>query len=284
MNLFDLPQAAHFCRSVQGHGQATRQQSLQVFHSSLSSRVLREGSTDFEVHRTNLLSSSERWILYAVSNYRRAIEMLVPSSAPWAHVTLYYSSFFAANAVLGMFGGWIGVTSGGGRVVDVEDGAPGSQQLRIHRRLKSPSNAVGSHRQFWDFFYDSVASLVAWTPDHLDQALSPSTGDYSWQIVPRNEVNYDMFRAWSSSVELERSFDRKKLRTLRGRIALQLEATERMVTLALHFADELSVSGWGLQGLEGDSDGQSAGRRLARQAPAKLLGQSAFADMVRGLK
>ena len=53
--------------------------------------------------------------------------MMVPVSAPWAQVTLYYGSFFAANAVLGIFGGWIGHTQNGNIAVDVERGASGTQ-------------------------------------------------------------------------------------------------------------------------------------------------------------
>lgn len=275
MNLFDLPQAAHFCTPFSANAPTT-QQSLQAFHATLSRSVLHEGSTEFDVHRTNVLKSAEQWILYSVTNYRRAVEMLVPSSAPWGHVTLYYSSFYAANAILAMFGGWVAVTS----QVEVEEGTPHSQRLKVHRRLRSPNRARGSHRQFWDFFYDSVASLVAWTPLHLSQALKPSTGDYDWQIAPRNEVNYDMFHAWRSSAELGARFDRGNLATLTGRIALQLEATEYMVRLAQHFADELSLHSFGIVGTGDGRSRKQVHRRLATQKPPNVWRQSAFGDMV----
>ena len=279
MNLFDLPQAKHFCTPF-GASAPTRQQSLHAFHAALSRQVLQEGRTDFDVHRTNVLKSAEQWILYSVTNYRRAVEMLVPGSAPWAHVTLYYSSFYAANAILAMFGGWVAVTSQGERVVEVEDGTPHSQRLRVHRRLKSPNRARGSHRQFWDFFYDSVASLVAWTPGHLSRALTPSTGDYDWQIVPRNEVNYDMFHAWRSSAELGAGFDRSNLASLTGRIALQLEATEYMVRLAEHFAGELSLHSFGIVQTGDGRSRRQAQRHLATQKPPNVWRQSGFGDMV----
>lgn len=279
MNLFDLPQAEHFCAPLSA-GTPTMQQSLHAFHSALTRQVLHEGSTEFDVHRTNVLKSAEQWILYSVTNYRRAVEMLVPGSAPWAHVTLYYSSFYAANAVLAMFGGWIAVTSQGERVVEVEDGTPHSQRLRVHRRLRSPNRVRGSHRQFWDFFYDAAASLVAWTPGHLLPALAPSTGDYDWQIVPRNEVNYDMFHAWNSSAELDARFDRRNLETLTGRLALQLEATEYMVRLAQYFADELSLHSFGIVGNNDGRSRRQTQRRLATQRPPNMWRQSAFKDMV----
>jgi hypothetical protein len=69
--------------------------------------VLTEGTAHFTAHRVSTLNAIERWLLFGVGDYRRALDMLIPSAAPWAHVTLYYSSFFAANAILGMFGVWV---------------------------------------------------------------------------------------------------------------------------------------------------------------------------------
>ncbi len=282
MDLFDRPEAEHFC-TLEATGIGTSQQSLNSFHADLPGAVvrLREGSTYFNIHRSNLLNAVERWLLYAVTNYRRAVEMLVPGSAPWAHVTLYYASFFAANAILGMFGGWISVTVRGSRVVDVESGDPGKQRLRVHRRLRSPNDARGSHRQFWDFFYDAVASLAAWTPRELSQALTPSTGDYAWQIVPRNAVNYDMFRAWQGSVELQDTFNRRDLGTLRGPLALQLEATEDLIRLAQYFAAELSVHSFGIVRPGDERTRLQVQRQLVSERPPNLIARSALAEMTR---
>lgn len=277
MELFDLPQARYFCRRYHACNSGT-QQSLVDFYSGLPPHVvrLREGSIYFDVYRMSLLNSVERWILYAVSNYRRALDMLVPAAVPWAHVTLYYSSFFAANAVLGMFGGWIGV----GRVVEVGEGRPGGQAVRIHRRMRSPRVAGGSHQRFWDFFYDSVAGLTAWTPREFGDALSPSTGNYDWQIVGRNAVNYDMTRAWMSSVDFGGKFDGKHLGTVKGPIALQLEAAEQVIGLAQYFADELAVFSFGFGANENGTRRQIQ-RRLATRRPPGVVGQSGFAEMIR---
>src|ERR1035441_3808618 len=102
MRLFDLPQARHFCAApafMSGIGT----QSLSAFHANLPKGVTRmtEGTIRFQIHQLNLLQSVERWLMFSVSNYRRAMDMFVPVAAPWAQVTLYYSSFFAANAILG---------------------------------------------------------------------------------------------------------------------------------------------------------------------------------------
>jgi hypothetical protein len=154
MRLLDLPQAQYLCNPPAAVVALVGPQSLRTFHTSIPKSVTRisEGQMHFGVHQINILASVDQWLLFATSHYRRAVDMLVPASAPWAHVTLYYASFFAANGILGMFGGWIGHTQDGIRVVDVEHGLPGAQELRIHRRLSSPNGAVGNHRAFWDFF------------------------------------------------------------------------------------------------------------------------------------
>lgn len=158
MRLFDLPQAKHFC-GLPAPVVAGSRQSLPRFHSALGNGVnrLTEGTDRFDVHRANVLDSVARWLAYSLANYRRAFDMMVPVSAPWAQVTLYYSAFFAANAILGMFGGWLGRWKTD-ILVDVESGVPGSQELKIHRKFASPNGAKGPHRIFWDVYYDAVAS------------------------------------------------------------------------------------------------------------------------------
>src|SRR6476646_2130335 len=142
MHLFDLTEAQHFCTPL-----ATPQpgvgQSLSAFHRSLRARntILQEGTMPFKVHQVSLMHAVERWILFGVADYRRALDMFIPSNAPWAHVTLYYASFFGANAILGMFGGWMHYE----RLVDVEQGIPNTQILRISKSVCSPSGYKGSH-------------------------------------------------------------------------------------------------------------------------------------------
>jgi len=278
VRLFDLPQAKHFCNPAPAVIARVSAQSLRSFHSQQPKGVIRiqEGRAEFDVHQVNLLSSIERWLLYSITHYRRAVEMLVPASAPWAQVTLYYSSFFAANAILGTFGGWIGHTQNGNRVVDVEHGVPGSQELRIHRRLSSPKGANGSHRAFWDFFYDSVATIYAWTPKELSPALTPVNGDFEWQISQRNDVNYDMFCAWTASQQFYGTFKASKLKTLRGPLQLQLETTERLIKLGLHFANDVSLSTAALDGCGQIGATVQVRKKLTNQRPPHLIAQSAF--------
>src|SRR5204862_8256395 len=122
-------------------------QSLKSFHSTLRQTRLVEGTAFFNVHRVSLLNAVERWILFGVADYRRALDMFIPSNAPWAHVTLYYSSFFAANAIVAMFGVWLNYEM----LVDVDQGIATRQILKVTKKPKSPNKEQVSHRVFWDF-------------------------------------------------------------------------------------------------------------------------------------
>jgi hypothetical protein len=282
MRLLDLPQAKHYCTPPAQARTGIGRQSLPTYYTGLAPHivVMQEGSTAFQIHQVNVLDSVERWLAYAVAHYRRSIEMLVPVSAPWMHVTLYYSSFFAANAILGMFGGWIGHTARGIRAVDVEAGAPGNQALRVHRQLRSPRGAKGSHKIFWDVFYDATAAIVAWAPAELAPALSPVNGSYDWQIGERNNVNYDMFHAWAASKAFYASFNPARLKSLSGPLQLQLEATQTILQLALHFATEVTLQSDALLDCGFEGKRLQIQRRLVKHAPPHLLSQSALDELL----
>lgn len=275
MQLFDITEAGYFCRPlpafVPGAGQ-----SLASFHDKLRATRLAEGSQYFEVHRLSLLNAVERWILFGLADYRRALDMLIPSCAPWAHVTLYYSSFFAANAILGMFGAWVNF----GRLVDVERGSSGSQVLRITRRVKAPNGYTGNHQVFWDFFYEGCNSISPWVPKSLQPVVVPVNNDRIWQIRARNEVNYDMASAFDGAIRFNQVFNPKKLRSLRGPLAQQLEVTEGMLELAIHFAKHFQVHSFAYEGL-GTGTSAKVLRALVTKAPPGVTTQSALQHLLR---
>ncbi len=282
MHVFDLPHARHYCAPLPPAGPGV-EQPLAAFHLTLGKVTrLHEGTPAFDVHRANALLSAERWLLFSVSHYRRALEMLVPASAPWAQVTLYYASFFSANALLAMFGAWIGHTIEGTRLVEVEKGLPGQQTLKISRgqNAKSPNGARGSHRVFWDHFYATVPNLVAWAPPCLASAFAPVNGDYAWQIASRNDVNYDMFHAWVSSSSLHNTFKPARLRNLSGHLQVQRGATEQLIRAALYFASDLSLAASGLANLGITGDRIAIQRKLLRQRPPSLINESALSEFV----
>lgn len=274
MRLFDIVEARHFCRALPAHVPGAGQ-SLVAFHNSLRTTRLTEGTPYFDAHRISLLNAVERWILFGVADYRRALDMFIPSNAPWAHVTLYYSSFFAANAILGMFGAWVHFE----RLVDVDNGAVANQVLRISRRVQSPSGYKGSHRVFWDFFYEGCNTISPWVPPELQSATQPVNNDRVWQITARNEVNYDMFIAFDGAIRLSTSFNPKKLRSLTGPLAQQLDITEHMLRLALYFANSFGLSSFPYEGL-GTGARSKILRALVTKVPPGLTTQSVLQDLL----
>ncbi|HVT37660.1 MAG TPA: hypothetical protein VHE78_01325 [Gemmatimonadaceae bacterium] len=281
MRLFDLPQAKYFCAPSDATLARVGRQALSSFHATPTrgSSLLEEGTTAFQVHQVNVVESVDRWLVYALAHYRRAVDMLVPVSAPWAQVTLYYSSFFSANAILGMFGGWMGHTSLGNRLVDVERGAIGNQALRIQRRFRSPTGGAGSHTMFWAVFYDATAQIAAWAPPEFKDALDPVNQDSAWQIAERNNVNYDMFHAWVASKQMHATLNPAKLETLSGSLRLQLEAAERLLGLALHFAKALAVRSTALNGCGPAGARTEIQRRLVTQRAPSMVTQSQLAAL-----
>jgi hypothetical protein len=273
MQLFTFTEAEHFCRPlatyVPGAGQ-----SLDVFHKNLSIRRLREPNQDFEIHRVSLLNAVERWLLFGAAHYRRALDMFIPSNAPWAHVTLYYSSFFAANAILGMFGVWIHLR----RWIDVETGTLHHQVLRINGNPKGPNGFGGSHQRFWDYFYEGCNSISPWVPNELLPAVVPVNNDRIWQINARNEVNYDTFLAFDAAMSFHTSFNEKKLKSYGGSLGQQIEITEAMLQLALYFANTFKISSYPYEGLAIGMRSKAM-RALVTKVPPGLTSQSVLQEL-----
>ena len=274
MQLFDITEAKHFCTPLTSYRPGVGQ-SLVSFHNGLRATRLSEGTIHFDAHRVSILNAVERWILFGIADYRRAIEMLIPSNAPWAHVTLYYSSFFAANAILGMFGAWIHSE----RVIDVERGTPNSQILRISRQVRSPSGFKGSHKVFWDFFYEGCAIITPWVPASFQYVVAPVNNDRAWQINARNDVNYDTFVAFDSAKLFDSSFNPKRLRSVGGSLGQQLEVSEGMLRLAVYFANHLGVSSFPFEGL-GTGNRSKIMRALVTKVPPALRTQSVLDDLL----
>ena len=276
MKLFDIPEAQHFCKPLTAPSPGTSQ-SLSSFHKQTPIRhVLNEGTPEYDIHRISLLNSVERWILFGVADYRRAMDMFIACNAPWAHVTLYYASFFGANAILGMFGGWLDHE----RMVEVRDGTPTSQALKVHRRLHSPSGFKGSHKIFWDNFYDGCNNTIsAWAPNHLTPAVTPVNGDRAWQTTTRNELNYDMHGAYAGALNFGNGFNPRKLKALSGDLGQQLVVTECMLKLAIYFAKFIKVSSFAYEGMGNGTRGEVFEGLVSKPVP-RVVDHSEFKRMM----
>lgn len=282
MRLFDPAHALHYCSRPIASGGGILQSLRSLHQTTRSGSLLAEGSARYDLHRANALAATERWLMYSACLYRRSIEMLVPALAPWAHVSLYYASYFSANAILAMHGAWVSSVRSRTIIVDVEAGAPGSQCLRVTSGsgAMSPNGARGSHRIFWDHYYGSASVLTAWVPPKMASAFQPVNGTYHWQTDARNEANYDMHQAWESSKLMATAFNPARLKSLSGPMAVQMEACEVLCRTAIHFAKAYKLDVGGLAGGGFDGDRSAITRRLTKQRPPSLLNQSKFDELV----
>ena len=197
MPIFDPTEVSHY---VAGFNAASAPaSSFKTWSSTWSNgRSFLEGSADFDALRAQLLREVERLLLMSASNYRRTHDLISVSATPWAFVTTYYAAFFAASALMGLFG--LSIVAKGKRLLSVSSSTPGSQQLVV-APFVSPSGATGSHQKFWELFYSEMAALIPWLPVEERPFLSPVSADPFWFIARRNDVNYDSFVACDLSLQ-----------------------------------------------------------------------------------
>jgi hypothetical protein len=233
MRLFSDTAAKHFCSSSAAAGQP--HEDIDVLVRRVNGRRLVEGSPDFEAYRVNLLRECERRYYLALTLYRRAHNMMLAASMFWAHVTLYYASWYAAHSLVGCFGGWVGKVG----FVEVTHDAVGTQSLRIAKK----NVPGGSHQSFWLMFYAGVRPVkaivnVEWLP-----ALEPVSSNDTWQIDTRNRINYQLEGASGVQSAYLRSFDPARFPgSLSGDVATQYEVTRCMIGATAQFLVEMSVA------------------------------------------
>src|SRR5450432_155097 len=107
MRVFSQTAAEQFCALA---GPAPSVEIVADIVDRNAGRRLHQGTPEFEAYRFNVLREAEEYYYQAVSAYRRVHQnLMTPSGAFWAHVTLYYSSWYAAHAILNIFGAWFGL-------------------------------------------------------------------------------------------------------------------------------------------------------------------------------
>ncbi len=243
MQLFGFLEAQHYCSSFSPEiGEAERSLiefkriQLNAIHS------IKEGTPLFQQYRACALRDTERSLFLSISHYRRCLDLLIPSSSPWAHVTMYYGCWFAAKALLGMFGATIFDKV----VIDVEKSSPSTQELCIrkigNRTGEERTTYTGSHRQFWDLFYRTVSPLRLLVSPTLSFALLPISSNPTWQIERRNQVNYDTFQAINDICVFKSHFSSGSFpSTLPGFLRTQYTILENLLEIAFYFAGQLPL-------------------------------------------
>lgn len=168
----------------------------------------REGTPTYSIYRDSVLRESDRSFFLAISCFRRALSLFTPSSVFWAHVSLYYSMWFAAHSIAGMFGCWVGGSRPRQKekiVIDVRTQTPGAQEFQV--RKDYPSTQSSPHRFFWEAYYVAMRSVILWTDPTLTLAVSPVGNDPTWAIEHRNRINYRTTSAFDVMSDYLARFD-----------------------------------------------------------------------------
>jgi len=267
MKIFDVPEAQYYCgRFHRAGGGATGSLTKYVTATFKPGRYLRENTPDFDNYRDCALREAERFLFLGISNYRRGLDLMMPGAANWAHVTLYYSSYFAARALMGMFGGWIGTKV----VVEVTTSQPGGQELVVTR---PQTNYNPPHEKFWDLFYGAVESLVPWVDGKLRFAIDPIGGNVTWQTQNRNEINYDSFAACQLASLFQATFKPTRFpASLPGVLSTQFSVAEGLLLIVCRFVRQFGLATDALDALlpAGARSGK-INRLVFRDRPARVV-------------
>lgn len=243
MKIFGVSEASHYCKKYTDEiGDANGSINTFLKNKLFRKTNLHEGSQLFNEYRSCSLREVERNLFFAASHYRRCLDLMIPSASSWAYVTTYYGSWFAAHALLGMFG--CGVFDG--FIIDVNLSEPGNQELS-KRDIGSHTGEEnttyrGSHQKFWDFFYNAFTPLRPIVPTHLVAALTPIAGDHVWQIRNRNLINYDTFEAIKLGQDFKTSFSKTKFPScLPGILSTQYGILDAMIELSFLYARQFNL-------------------------------------------
>jgi hypothetical protein len=276
MNIFSVPAAKYYCGSFSGSAGPSAGSFRLFFENKLKGPRLREGTPGFVEFRDCALREVERNAFFAISNYRRSLDLMIPGAASWAHVTLYYSAFFAARALLGMFGGWVG----GKHVVEVAFDSPGKQEFVIQNK-KQHTTYRGPHEQLWDIFYKSVPPLDPWLDPALRYAFVPLSSVITWQTETRNQVNYDSFLACDLAANFQASFVEAKFpASLPGRLSTQFSVTEGLLLILSRFMADFGLATDALASLKPIGARKDKLTGLVFHAGNPLLGRTKWSSVL----
>jgi hypothetical protein len=235
MTVLGISEAKYFCRGTGAITTIPNSSFRNWAASTHLNQAFLEPSPGYDMLRASSRREVSRLLFLGASHYRRSFDLLLPSSAGWAQVTLYYGSFFIAHALLGMFG----APRMGKYVLEVTNGAPGAQRFQVS---KSPVATGGSHQSFWSHFYHSMISLQPLVNAPVRFALDPISKDPHWLINNRNGVNYDSYLAVDLAAQHQARFRKSSPRTtLPGALGIQLHHLEAMLTIASTFARDFRL-------------------------------------------
>ena len=282
MRTFSVRGASYYCGSFQpksGIAQRSPEDFRQVRLQRSGS--IREGTDLFDEYRTCALRDVERSLFLAASHYRRALDLMVPSSSAWAHVTLYYGAFFAARALLGMFG--CGVLNK--HVIHVSRSSPGNQELRVQRIGPGAGGyfvaANGSHKQFWEIFYRTAPQVHRLVDVKFAAALAPISSSSTWLIEQRNNVNYKTADSLNIVEAFEKSFTQDGFPdSLPGTLQTQYRVSEGILGAGCSLAKQFGLATDALDFLDSSASfAQVVGDYIYGSALPDLVGKTMRAEI-----
>ena len=244
--IFSIPEARYFCSSFsssKGLSESSLVNINDVLFKSQNRPIIQETNSDFISLRDCYLRDIERLLFFSMSQYRRCLDLMIASASPWALVTSYYGTFYAAKAILQMFGCVVFYKE----IIDVDKGNIGNQALE--RRLFGNSNRnisttfKGSHQRFWDVFYDAVIPLRNLISPKLSPALSPISFSRTWLSDNRNEINYDTCNSLNEVNIFISNFNSGSFpNCLSGSLSTQFRVMELMIEVAFYFSKFFNIS------------------------------------------
>lgn len=243
-SIFQENEAKYFCSGFSSSS-PNPQLSISEFQTQqigLNRILITEGTALFDQLRSCLLREAERCLFLGASIYRRSLDLMVSSSSFWLYVTLYYGTWYCANALLAMFGCSILYK----HVIDVNKGNTGNQQL-LMRQIgggtgKIQSQGTGSHQQFWSFFYSAVGPLIRIVDPRLSPCLEPINNNTFWLINNRNKINYISSNSYEIIEKFLNDFDSRNFPgSLSGRLSTQFEIFELMLELSFEYSRRFNL-------------------------------------------
>lgn len=277
MAILNPSEALHFSSGyVRGR---TPQESFREWARLLSTgQRFTEGTPGFNVFRDLSLGEVERLLLLSASHYRRAHDGFGEVPSAWSYVTLYYGSFFAARALMGLFGIWV---TNGDKYLGVVRSSPGTQQFE-KRKYVSPSGA-GSHGMFWELYYTEMAGLVAYLDVEDRFAVQPPGADFDWQSAERNRINYDSFEAIVLAEQFERTFTAAGFPTsLPGVLNTQYRFLESVLRLSGKFAHSFGLNTDAVDSICPEPSRRERVRQLVLIQRPRALGHRAKKRVIHG--
>lgn len=115
------------------------------------------------------------------------------------------------------------------------------QKLTIHS---------GSHKAYWDLFYQATRSLRALVGSAKAAALTPVGNDSLWLINNRNSVNYDTLSGLQLTGAFQAVFSPSNFPgSLPGQLGTQYRISEGLIEVAFDLAGRVGLSTDALGGI-----------------------------------